>query len=102
VPGAAWVRTAELLGLHAYYTTGPQETRAWSIPIGARLPTAAGAIHSDMERGFIAGEVIGWEELLAAGSEKAAREAGRVRSEGKEYTVKSGDVCVFKFKAPAK
>ena len=94
------LRTASLLGLHAYYTTGPQETRAWSIPVGATLQRAAGAIHSDMERGFIAGEVIGLADILAHGGEKGAREAGKARSEGKDYIVASGDVCVFKFKAP--
>ena len=99
---ALLLRTAELLGLHAFFTTGPEVTRAWSIPLGCKLPAAAGAIHSDMERGFIAGEVVGIEDIIAAGGEKAAMDAGRVRSEGKDYTVRSGDVCVFKFKAPSK
>ncbi len=92
---------ADLLGLHAYYTTGPQETRAWSIPQGCTLQRAAGAIHSDMERGFIAGEVISLADVFAAGGERQAREAGKCRSEGKDYIVRSGDVCVFKFKPPA-
>lgn len=92
--------TADILGLHAYYTCGPMETRAWAIPKGATLPRAAGAIHSDMEKGFISGDVIGAKEFLELGGEKGAKEAGKVRAEGKEYVVNSGDICVFKFKPP--
>jgi hypothetical protein len=93
--------TARLLSLHCFYTQGPTETRAWCIPLGATAPAAAGAIHSDMERGFIKAEVINCETLLASGSEKAARDKGLVRSEGKEYVMQAGDVAVFKFNAKA-
>jgi len=94
--------TSDILGLHAYYTSGPQETRAWAIPRGATLPMAAGAIHSDMERGFISGDVISANDFLQAGGEKPAKALGKVRNEGKEYIVRQGDICLFKFKAPTK
>ncbi len=89
--------TYELLGLRTYFTSGPKETRAWTIPAGATAPQAAGVIHSDFERGFIRAETIAYEDLVAAGSLSAAREKGLVRSEGKDYVVQEGDVMHFRF-----
>jgi GTP-binding protein YchF len=86
-----------LLGLRTYLTTGEKETRAWTIPAGAKAPQAAGVIHTDFERGFIRAEVIAYDDLVGAGSRAAAREAGKLRSEGKEYVVKDGDVVEFLF-----
>ena len=86
-----------LLGLRTYLTTGPQESRAWTIRAGDKAPAAAGVIHTDFERGFIAAEVVAYEDLLAAGSKNAAKEAGKLRIEGKEYVVKDGDVIEFRF-----
>ncbi len=87
----------ELLGLRTYLTTGKKETRAWTITQGDKAPQAAGVIHSDFERGFIAAEVVAYADLVAAGSYAKAREAGRVRTEGKEYVVQDGDVIEFRF-----
>jgi len=89
--------TYELLGLRTFFTTGPKETRAWTIPTGTRAPQAAGAIHSDFERGFIRAETVAYEDLVATGSTTAAKEKGLVRSEGKEYVVQEGDVMLFRF-----
>lgn len=89
--------TYELLGLQTYFTTGPKETRAWTIQVGMIAPQAAGVIHSDFERGFIRAETIAYEDLVAAGSMSAAKERGLVRSEGKEYVVNDGDVMLFRF-----
>jgi len=89
--------TYELLGLRTYFTTGPKETRAWTITAGMLAPQAAGVIHSDFERGFIRAETIAYEDLVAAGSMAAAKEKGLVRSEGKEYVVQEGDVLLFRF-----
>ncbi|MBR7017008.1 MAG: DUF933 domain-containing protein, partial [Lachnospiraceae bacterium] len=86
-----------LLGLMSFLTTGEDETRAWTIPIGCKAPKAAGKIHSDFERGFIKAEVINYKELLEAGSYAAAREKGLIRIEGKEYVVRDGDVILFRF-----
>ena len=86
-----------LLGLRTYLTTGEQETRAWTIRSGDRAPAAAGVIHSDFERGFIAAEVTAYEDLVALGSFAKAREAGKLRIEGKEYVVQDGDVVEFRF-----
>lgn len=86
-----------LLGLRTYLTTGEKETRAWTIVAGARAPAAAGVIHTDFERGFIAAEVCSFEEMVAAGSKAAAREAGKLRIEGKDYEVQDGDVIEFRF-----
>lgn len=86
-----------LLGLRTYLTTGEQETRAWTIRAGDKAPAAAGVIHSDFERGFIAAEVTAYEDLIALGSFAKAREAGKLRIEGKEYTVQDGDVVEFRF-----
>ena len=87
----------QLLGLLTFFTSGPTESRAWTVRKGALAPEAAGAIHSDMQRGFIRAETIAYQDLLAAGSEAAARAAGKVRSEGKEYLVQDGDIMLFKF-----
>ncbi len=86
-----------LLGLMSYLTTGEDETRAWTIPIGCKAPKAAGKIHTDFERGFIKAEVINYRQLLDCGSYAAAREKGLVRMEGKEYIVQDGDVITFRF-----
>ncbi len=89
--------TYDLLGLRTYFTSGPKETRAWTIPVGATAPQAAGVIHSDFERGFIRAETVAYADLVAAGSLNAAREKGLVRSEGKDYVVQEGDVMHFRF-----
>ena len=86
-----------LLGLRTYFTVGPKETRAWTIHIGDKAPAAAGVIHSDFERGFIAAQTVAFDDLLQYGSEAKAREAGRLRVEGKEYVVQDGDVMEFRF-----
>jgi GTP-binding protein YchF len=86
-----------LLGLRTFFTTGEKETRAWTIHAGERASAAAGAIHSDFERGFIAAETIHTDDVLAAGSFAKAREAGKLRLEGKEYEVRDGDVILFRF-----
>jgi len=86
-----------LLGLRTFFTTGEKETRAWTIHAGDKAPAAAGAIHSDFERGFIAAETIHYNDLVAAGSFAKAREAGKLRLEGKEYEVRDGDVILFRF-----
>ena len=92
------VRAAyDLLGLRTYFTSGPTETRAWTIQQGWTAPQAAGVIHGDFERGFIRAETIGYDDLVKAGSEKGARDAGVLRSEGKEYVVNEGDVMLFRF-----
>jgi ribosome-binding ATPase len=89
--------TYQLLGLQTYFTTGPQETRAWTIPIGTRAPQAAGVIHTDFERGFIRAETVSYGDLVTSGSMNGAKEKGLVRSEGKEYVVQEGDVMLFRF-----
>ncbi|HEX8372791.1 MAG TPA: redox-regulated ATPase YchF [Chthoniobacterales bacterium] len=86
-----------LLGLRTYLTTGEKETRAWTIRIGDKAPAAAGVIHSDFERGFIAAETVAFEDLARLGSMAKAREAGKLRIEGKEYVVQDGDVFDFRF-----
>jgi GTP-binding protein YchF len=86
-----------LLGLRTYLTTGEQETRAWTIRAGDKAPAAAGVIHSDFERGFIAAEVVHFDDLIRLGSTGKAREVGKLRIEGKEYVVKDGDVVEFRF-----
>jgi GTP-binding protein YchF len=86
-----------LLGLQTYFTTGPKETRAWTITKGMTAPQAAGVIHSDFERGFIRAETVAYNDLVAHGSMNAAKEKGLVRSEGKEYIVQEGDVMLFRF-----
>ncbi len=86
-----------LLGLRTYLTTGEKETRAWTIHEGDKAPAAAGVIHTDFERGFIAAEVVHYDDLISLGSSAKAREAGKLRIEGKEYVVKDGDVVEFRF-----
>jgi GTP-binding protein YchF len=86
-----------LLGLRTYLTTGEKESRAWTIHAGDKAPQAAGVIHTDFERGFIAAEVVHYDDLVALGSFAKAREAGKLRIEGKEYVVKDGDVVEFRF-----
>ena len=86
-----------LLGLRTYLTTGVKETRAWTIPAGAKAPQAAGVIHTDFERGFIAAEIVHFDDLVECGSKAVAREQGKLRIEGKEYVVKDGDVVEFRF-----
>jgi len=86
-----------LLGLRTYLTTGEKETRAWTIHAGDKAPAAAGVIHSDFERGFIAAEVVHYDDLISLGSTAQAREAGKLRIEGKEYVVQDGDVVEFRF-----
>ncbi len=87
----------QLLGLISYLTAGPQETRAWTIVNGTKAPQAAGKIHSDFERGFIRAEVVAYDDLIRTGSNAAAKEQGLLRSEGKEYVFKDGDVVLFRF-----
>jgi len=86
-----------LLGLQSYFTAGVQEVRAWTVPVGAKAPQAAGVIHTDFERGFIKAEVISFDDYVALGGEKGAKEAGKMRLEGKEYVMADGDVVHFKF-----
>src|SRR4030081_383156 len=94
----ALIRAAyHLLGLRTYLTTGEKETRAWTIHAGDKAPAAAGVIHSDFERGFIAAETISYDDLVALGSFAKAREAGKLRIEGKEYVMRDGDVVEFRF-----
>ncbi len=95
--GALIRATYELLGLRTYMTTGEKETRAWTIRAGDKAPAAAGVIHSDFERGFIAAEVVHFNDLVELGSHAKAREAGKLRIEGKDYVVKDGDVIEFRF-----
>ena len=86
-----------LLGLQTYFTAGPKEARAWTIPVGATAPQAAGVIHTDFEKGFIRAETIAFDDYVKFRGEAGAREAGRLRSEGKEYVVRDGDVMNFRF-----
>jgi GTP-binding protein YchF len=86
-----------LLGLQNYFTAGPKEARAWTIPLGARAPQAAGVIHTDFEKGFIRAEVIAYADYVACGGEQGAKDAGKWRLEGKEYEVHDGDVVLFRF-----
>jgi ribosome-binding ATPase YchF (GTP1/OBG family) len=85
------------LGLQTYLTAGPKESRAWTIPIGATAPEAAGVIHSDFQKGFIKAEIVSYDDLVGAGSMNAARSAGKVRMEGKDYVMHDGDVVEFRF-----
>ena len=86
-----------LLGLQTYFTAGVKEVRAWTVPIGATAPQAAAAIHTDFERGFIRAQTIAYDDFIAHGGEQGAKEAGRMRAEGKDYVVKDGDVLHFLF-----
>jgi ribosome-binding ATPase YchF (GTP1/OBG family) len=85
------------LGLQTYLTAGPKEARAWTIAKGATAPEAAGVIHTDFQKGFIKAEVVGFDDLVAAGSMAEAKSQGKVRIEGKEYVMKDGDVVEFRF-----
>ncbi len=87
----------DLLGLQTYLTTGEKETRAWTITKGTKAPQAAGVIHGDFERGFIAAQIVHFDDLIALGSEAKAREAGKLRIEGKEYVMRDGDVVEWRF-----
>ncbi|UZD55503.1 redox-regulated ATPase YchF [Caldimonas aquatica] len=87
----------KLLGLQTYFTAGEKEVRAWTVPIGATAPQAAGVIHTDFERGFIRAQTIAYEDFVAHGGEQGAKDAGKMRAEGKEYVVKDGDVMHFLF-----
>jgi hypothetical protein len=86
-----------LLGLLTFFTAGPKEVRAWTVRAGATAPQAAGAIHTDFERGFIRAETIAYDDYIASKGENGAREAGRLRLEGKEYVLREGDVMHFRF-----
>lgn len=87
----------DTLGLQSYLTAGPKEVRAWTIRKGATAPQAAGVIHGDFERGFIAAQIVDYDDLVAAGSEQAAKAAGKVRTEGKTYIMQPGDIVEFRF-----
>lgn len=87
----------KLLNLQTYFTAGPKEARAWTIPVGAKAPQAAGVIHGDFEKGFIKAEVIAFDDYISNGGENGAKEAGKMRQEGKEYVVADGDVILFRF-----
>jgi GTP-binding protein YchF len=86
-----------LLGLQTYFTAGEKEVRAWTVKVGATAPQAAGVIHTDFERGFIRAEVIAYEDFIACKGEHGAKEAGKLRLEGKEYVMADGDVVHFRF-----
>ena len=85
--------------LETYFTAGPKEARAWTIPKGTHAPQAAGVIHGDFERGFIRAETIAYDDYVSHGGEQAAKDAGKMRVEGKSYVVKDGDVLHFLFNA---
>ena len=87
----------KLLGLQSFYTAGPKEIRAWTVPVGATAPQAAGVIHTDFERGFIRAEIYSVADLEKFGSEKAIKDAGKMRVEGKAYVMQDADVCHFLF-----
>ncbi len=87
----------KLLGLQSYFTAGVKEVRAWTIPLGAKAPQAAAVIHTDFERGFIRAEVCSYQDFIQFGGEQGAKEAGKMRSEGKEYVVQDGDIIHFRF-----
>jgi len=86
-----------LLGLQTYFTAGVKEVRAWTIPVGATAPQAAGVIHTDFEKGFIRAQTIAYDDFVAFKGEQGAKDAGKMRAEGKEYVVKDGDVLNFLF-----
>ncbi len=89
--------TYSLLGLATYFTVGPDEVRAWTYKVGMKAPECAGIIHTDFEKGFIRAEVMSYDDLIAYGSELKVKEAGKMRLEGKEYLMKDGDICHFRF-----
>jgi ribosome-binding ATPase YchF (GTP1/OBG family) len=100
-PGLAQLARAGFaaLGLSTFLTAGPKEARAWTIPVGATAPEAAGVIHTDFQRGFIKAEIVSYDDLMEAGSIAAARAAGKARIEGKDYIMRDGDVVDFRFQA---
>ncbi len=87
----------KILGLQTYFTTGPKETRAWTVRVGAKAPEAAGCIHTDFEKGFIRAETISYDDFVSLKGEQAAKDAGKMRQEGKDYVVKDGDIILFRF-----
>ena len=87
----------DTLGLQTYLTAGPKEARAWTIPVGATAPQAAGVIHTDFQRGFIKAEIVSFDQLMEAGSMTEAKAKGWVRMEGKDYVMQDGDVVEFRF-----
>jgi len=87
----------KLLNLHTFFTAGPKEARAWTVAVGARAPAAAGVIHSDFEKGFIRAETVAFDDYIKHRGEAGAREAGKLRLEGKDYIVQDGDVMHFRF-----
>jgi ribosome-binding ATPase YchF (GTP1/OBG family) len=91
------VETYDLLGLMTFLTSGPKETRAWTIGKGTKAPEAAGKIHSDIERGFIRAEIVSYEDYVTYRTIDAIRSAGKLRSEGKDYVMQEGDVVEFRF-----
>jgi GTP-binding protein YchF len=94
----AFIHSAyRLLKLVTFLTAGEPEVRAWTVRQGSKAPEAAGVIHSDIERGFIKAEIVAYDDLITAGSYNAARERGKVRLEGRDYVIKDGDVCLFRF-----
>src|SRR5690606_39299558 len=86
-----------LLGLQTYFTVGPKEARAWTIPVGATAPQAAGVIHTDFEKGFIRAETMAYDDFVKYNGEAGCKDAGKFRQEGKEYVVKDGDILNFRF-----
>ncbi|HUT50085.1 MAG TPA: redox-regulated ATPase YchF [Alphaproteobacteria bacterium] len=98
-PGLDRVKQAgyDLLGLITFFTSGPNESRAWTVPRGIKAAQAAGKIHTDFERGFIRAETIAYDDFVACGGEQGARDAGKMRSEGRDYIIKDGDVILFRF-----
>ena len=89
--------TYDLLGLKTFFTSGEDECRAWTFKNGMKAPECAGVIHTDFQKGFIKAEIMSYEDLATLGSEKAVQEAGKLRLEGKEYIMKDGDICYFRF-----
>ena len=87
----------KLLKLQTYFTAGPKETRAWTIPVGAKAPEAAGVIHTDFQKGFIKAETIAYDDFIACDGEQGAKDKGKMRQEGKEYVVQDGDIILFRF-----
>jgi ribosome-binding ATPase YchF (GTP1/OBG family) len=87
----------DILGLQSYLTAGPKEVRAWTIKKGATAPQAAGVIHTDFEKGFIAAQIVDYDDLMATGSEFAAKSIGKMRTEGRDYVMRPGDVVEFRF-----
>ena len=87
----------ELLHLVTFFTAGPKEARAWTVTKGTRAPQSAGVIHTDFERGFIRAETIGYDDFISSGGEQGAKDAGRMRQEGRDYLVRDGDIMLFRF-----